>query len=171
MFLNLDTIPPFYKGYVKLVDQPDVLQALRISGYRAMELVHSIPETKTDFRYAPGKWTIRQVLCHMLDSERIFAYRALRFARNDETPLAGFDENAYAKELNAESRSLPQIADEMEHLRTSTVDLFKSFSEEMLARKGTANKNELSVVALGIIIAGHETHHCKVIQDRYLSAG
>lgn len=169
MFLNLETIPSFYKGYVKLVEHSDVLQALRISGYRTLELIHSIPEVKSDYRYADGKWTIRQVLCHMLDAERIFAYRALRFARNDQTPLSGFDENAYAAYLNAEGRSLIQIGDEMQHLRTSTIDMFSGFSEEMMTRKGTANKNELSVVALGIIIAGHETHHCKIIRERYLS--
>ena len=168
MFLNLETIPTFYKGYVKLVTHPDVIQALRISGYRTMEIIHSIPEAKSDFRYANGKWTIREVLCHMLDAERIFTYRALRFARNDKTPLSGFDENAYAEHLNAEGRSLAQIGDEMEHLRTATVDLFKSFTPEMLTRKGTANNNELSVGALGIIIAGHETHHGKVLKERYL---
>src|SRR5262245_47062615 len=101
MFLNLDTIPPFYKAYVKLVEHPDLLQAMRISGYRALELVHSIPDTKADHRYADGKWTVREVLCHMIDAERIFGYRALRFARNDRTPLSGFDEKAYAPELNA----------------------------------------------------------------------
>ncbi len=170
MFLNLETIPPYYKGYVKLVEQPDVIQALRISGYRTLELIHSIPESKADFRYAPGKWSVREVLCHMLDAERIFSYRALRFARNDKTPLSGFDENAYAAFLNAETRSLSQIGDEMQHLRTSTIDLFKSFSADMLTRKGTANNNELSVGAIGIIIAGHETHHGKVIRERYLSA-
>lgn len=169
MFLNLETIPSFYKGYVKLVEHPDVLQALRISGYRTLELIHSIPEAKSDYRYAEGKWTIRQVLCHMLDAERIFSYRALRFARNDQTPLSGFDENAYAAYLNAESRNLTQIGDEMQHLRTSTIDMFAGFSEEMMTRKGTANKNELTVVALGIIIAGHETHHCKIIRERYLA--
>lgn len=170
MFINLETIPPFYKGYVKLVEQPDVLQAMRISGYRTMELIHSIPEAKTDFRYAEGKWTIREVLCHMIDAERIFGYRALRFARNDKTPLSGFDEQEYARELNASSRSLKQIGDEMQHLRTTSVDLFESFNGEMLKRKGSANGNELSVVALGFIIAGHETHHCKILRERYLSA-
>ena len=169
MFLNLDTIPPFYKGYVKLVEHPDIVQALRISGYRTMEMIHSIPEAKADFRYAPGKWSIREVLCHMLDGERIFSYRALRFARNDQTPLAGFDENAYAPHLNAGSRTLTQLGDEMQHLRTTTVDLFMSFSEEMLKRKGTANNNELTVGAIGIIIAGHEMHHVGVIRERYLA--
>ena len=170
MFINLETIPPFYKDYVKLVSHPDVLQAMRISGYRTMELIHSIPESKCDLRYAEGKWSVREVLCHMIDAERIFGYRALRFARNDKTPLQGFDEKEYAKELNAESRSLKQIGDEMQHLRTASVDLFESFNAEMLKRKGTANKNELSVVALGFIIAGHETHHCKILKERYLTA-
>ena len=170
MFINLETIPPFYKGYVKLVEQPDVLQAMRISGYRTMELIHSIPEAKSDFRYADGKWTIREVLCHMIDAERIFAYRALRFARNDRTALPGFDEVAYAPYLNASGRNLRQIGDEMQHLRTSSVDLFDSFTEEMLKRKGIASNNELSVEALGIIIAGHETHHCKILKERYLTA-
>jgi hypothetical protein len=170
MFLNLETIPTFYKAYVKLVDQPDPLQALRISGYRAMELVHTIPEGKADFRYADGKWSVREVLCHMMDAERIFAYRALTFARNDKTPLPGFDENEYANHMNASARSLRQIGDQMQHLRSSSVDLFDSFNEEMLKRKGLANNNELSVVALGFIIAGHEMHHCKVLQERYLKA-
>ena len=170
MFINLETIPPFYKGYVKLVEQPDVLQAMRISGYRTMELIHSIPEAKSDFHYADGKWSIRDVLCHMIDAERIFSYRALRFARNDKTPLASFDEQAYATHLNATGRNLRQIGDEMQHLRSSSVDLFESFTEEMLKRKGTASNNELSVVALGFIIAGHETHHCKILNERYLSA-
>ncbi len=170
MFLNLETIPPFYKGYVKLVEHPDVLQAMRISGYRTMELIHSIPEAKSDFRYAEGKWSMREVLCHMIDAERIFGYRALRFARNDNTPLAGFDEKQYATQLNASSRNLKQIGDEMQHLRTTSVDLFESFNEEMLKRKGSANSNEFSVVALGFIIAGHETHHCKILRERYLNA-
>lgn len=171
MFLNLETIPTFYKGYVKLVTHPDVIQALRISGYRTMELIHSIPDAKSDFRYSEGKWSIREVLCHMLDAERIFGYRALRFARNDRTALSGFDEQAYAEHLNAEGRSLAQIGEEMQHLRSATVDLFQSFTPDMLKRKGTANSNELSVGALGIIIAGHETHHCKVIRERYLVGG
>ena len=152
-----------------MVSHPDVLQALRISGYRTMELIHSIPEAKSDFRYTEGKWSVREVLCHMMDAERIFGYRALRFARNDRTELPGFDEKEYALQLNATGRSLTQIGDEMQHLRTSTVDLFESFTEEMLKRKGSANKSELSVLALGIIIAGHETHHCKILRERYLN--
>lgn len=169
MLLNLETVPHFYKNYVKQIEETDLLQALRISGHRTQELVHSIPITKADFRYAPGKWSVREVLCHMIDAERIFTYRALRFARNDKTPLEGFEENDYAPQANAAGRDLRRIASEMTHLRTSTIDLFESFTEEMLGRKGAANKNEISVVALGFIVAGHETHHRKVLLERYLS--
>jgi len=168
MLLNLDTVPHFYKNYVKQIEESDLLQALRISGHRCLELVHSMPEDKADYRYAEGKWTIREVLCHMIDAERIFAYRALRFARNDKTPLAGFEENDYAQQANASGRSIQKIAAEMAHLRSSTIDLFEGFTPEMLIRKGTANTNELSVVVLGFIVAGHETHHCNVLRERYL---
>ncbi len=170
MLLNLETIPPFYKNYVKQIDESDLLQALRISGHRMQELVHSIPVTKSDFTYAEGKWTIRELLCHMMDAERIFCYRALRFGRNDKTPLSGFEENDYAPQANAAGRSLQKIASEMVHLRASTIDLFESFTPEMLMRKGAANKNEMSVVALGFVIAGHETHHRRILQERYLVA-
>ena len=168
MFINLETIPSFYKNYVKQVDQTDMLTAMRLSGYRTLELVHSIPEKKIDFRYAEGKWSIRELLCHMIDAERIFAYRALRFARNDKTNLPGWEENDYAPQANAANRSLKKIADEMQHLRTSNIDMFEGFSEEMLVRKGIANNNEMSVVALGFIIPGHETHHRNILKERYL---
>ncbi len=169
MILNLETVPSFYKNYVKQIEETDLLQALRVSGHRCLELVHSIPEEKVDFRYADGKWTIRELLCHIIDAERIFTYRALRFARNDKTDLAGFEENDYATQANASGRSMQKIAAEMAHLRSATIDLFETFTPEMLIRKGTANKNELSVIVLGFIIAGHETHHCNVLKERYLS--
>lgn len=168
MLINLESVPPFYKNYVKLIDETDVLQALRLSGARTQLLIHSIPEGKADHRYADGKWTVREVLAHMIDAERIFAYRALRFARNDKTPLAGWDENQYAPFLNASGRSLKKLGDEMARLRSSTVDLFESFTEEMLMRKGVANNNEMSVLVLGFVTAGHEAHHRKILTERYL---
>ncbi len=168
MLLNLQTIPPFYKKYVKLIEEPDLFQALRVSNYRMLDVLASIEPSKQDFRYAEDKWSIRELLCHMIDAERIFAYRALRFARNDETNLPGWDENNYAPEANAGGRSLRQIADEMTCVRASTLHLFEGFTEEMLWRKGTANNNEMSVIALGYIIAGHETHHRKILMERYL---
>lgn len=169
MLLNLDTIPHFYKNYIKQIEETDLLQALRISGHRMVEVVHSIPVAMQDYRYADGKWTVRELLCHIIDAERIFTYRALRFARNDKTPLEGFEENDYAPQANAHHRSLSSIADEMARLRASTIDLFQSFSPEMIMRKGLANKNEISVMALGFIIAGHETHHRKVLVERYFA--
>jgi hypothetical protein len=168
MLLNLETIPHFYKNYVKLVEESDILQALRISGHRTQELIHVIKPGKADFRYADGKWSVREVLCHMIDAERIFAYRALRFARNDKTNLPGFEENDYAPEANAANRSLDKIADEMIHLRAANMDMFEGFSQEMLTRKGKANNNELSVAALGFIMAGHEMHHVNILKERYL---
>ena len=170
MFLNLESVPHFYKNYVKQIEQPDVISALRISGYRMLEVAHSIPERLADHRYADGKWSIRELLCHVIDAERIFAYRALRFSRNDQTPLAPFDENTYAPQANASGRSLRKIADEMHHLRLSTIDLYEGFTSEMLTRKGKVGENELSVIALGFIIAGHETHHRNVLRERYLNA-
>lgn len=169
MLLNLESIPHFYKNYIKQIEETDLIQALRISGHRMSEVVHSIPELKADFRYADGKWTIRELLCHIIDAERIFAYRALRFARNDKTPLSGFEENDYAPQANAQGRDLRKIADEMDHVRTSTIDLFEGFTPEMLTRKGAANKNEISVIGIGFVIAGHETHHRQILVERYLS--
>lgn len=169
MLINLENVPHFLKNYVKQVEEGDLLQALRISGHRTLELVHSIKEEKQDYRYAEGKWTIRELLCHMIDAERIFAYRALRFARNDKTPLPGWEENDYAPQANASGRSLNHIVNEMRHLRISTLDLFEGFTEEMLAHKGMANSNEVSVMVLCFVIAGHETHHRKILVDRYLN--
>lgn len=170
MLLNLESIPHFYKNYVKQIEETDLIQALRISGNRVQEQLHAVPVEKQDFKYGNDKWTIREVLCHMIDSERIFAYRALRFARKDHTPLSGFDEKMYTPESNARGRELKSIIAEMSHLRSSTIDLFSGFNTEMLSRKGMANNNELSVVSLGFIIAGHETHHLRILNERYFNA-
>jgi hypothetical protein len=168
MLLNLETVPQNFKNYVKQVDETDVILAMRLSLYRTLVLVHSIPEDKIDFRYAEGKWTIREVLCHLIDAERVFAYRALRFARNDKNNLHSFDENAWAPEANAAGRSIKKISDELTHVRAASVDMFEGFTEEMLHRKGLANNKEISVLALGFVIAGHETHHRRILTERYL---
>lgn len=147
-----------------------MMGALRNSGEITAALVLALPEEKGAYRYAPEKWSIKEVVCHMMDAERIFAYRALRFARNDATPLHGFEENDYAPEANARARTLAQLADEMIRLRATTIDLFASFTPEMLERKGSANGSTISVVNLGYVIAGHETHHRTVLTERYLTA-
>ncbi|HMG92462.1 MAG TPA: DinB family protein [Chryseolinea sp.] len=165
---DLESVPAFYRGYVNNVKDYDMYEILRQSNRQALELIRSIPEAKGEFRYEAGKWSIKELLSHMIDVERIFAYRALRFARKDKTPLPGFEENDYAPEANAHGRSIKEIADQMERLRQTTIDLFEGFTPEMLSRKGIASNSELSVVNLGFIIPGHETHHRKVLQERYL---
>jgi hypothetical protein len=165
---DLQSIAPHFKRYVEYVKDQDMLEALNHSGKIMVELIRTIPETKGEHRYEPGKWSIKESLCHIMDAERIFAYRALRFARHDQTPLSGFEENDYAPQANAHSRSILQLAGEMERLRATSVDLFSSFTPEMLQRTGTANKTELSVLSLGYVIAGHESHHRKIIVERYL---
>jgi|SRR5688572_21202972 len=165
---DLESVPQFYRGYVNNVKEHDMYKVLRLSNEQTLKVVRSIPEAKGEFRYAVGKWSIKELLCHMIDVERIFAYRALRFARNDKTQLPGFEENDYAPEANAHGRSIKDTADQMERLRQTTIDLFEGFTPEMLSRKGIASNAELSVVNLGFIIPGHETHHRNVLLERYL---
>lgn len=164
---DLTTVPPFYQGYVQLVKDNDLFYNLEQSAKITQQLLAKIPETKGTYSYAPGKWTIKELLCHMIDTERIFAYRALRFARNDKTPLHGFEENDYAPEANAHNRTVASIAAEMERLRQTTIDLYRSFTPEMLHRTGTANNTAMSVLNLGFVISGHETHHRNVLGERY----
>ncbi len=165
---DLQNLPSFYKGYVEHVKDHDMLDALRLSSNKVLALIENVPEEKGHYRYQPEKWSIKEVLCHLMDVERIMCYRALRFARNDKTPLAGFEENDYAPEANADARSVARLIKEMKQLRVSTVDLFSSFSTNMLQRSGTANNVVLSVLNLGYIIAGHESHHHQVLVERYL---
>jgi uncharacterized damage-inducible protein DinB len=165
---DLEAVPLFYKGYVENVKDMDVMVALNQSSKVALNLFRSIPEDMGEYRYSEGKWSIKELLNHMMDAERIFAYRALRISRNDKTPLPGFEENDYAPLANAHARTIAKLTDEMERVRSTTIDLFLSFTPEMLKREGTASNNRISVLHLGYIIAGHETHHRKIITDRYL---
>jgi hypothetical protein len=166
---DFDTLPEFHKRYVQHVKDYDVLEAMKISSKQTLDLVRSISEETGEHRYGPDKWSVKEVLCHMMDTERILAYRALRFAINDKTNLPGFEENDYAPQANAENRNIKQIADEMERLRMTTIDLFVNFTPDMLKRTGLANNLELSVLNLGYIISGHECHHRAILKDRYLS--
>lgn len=165
---DLSTVPDFYKNYVENVKDFDLVEGLQISNERALAFVRSLPEQKGEYRYQPGKWSIKEVLCHMMDAERIFSYRALRFARNDKTSLQGFDENDYAPLANAHARTLEELSDEMLRLRLTTIDLFKSFTPEMLLRTGEANGARFVVNNLAFITSGHESHHMKVLRDRYV---
>ena len=167
---DLSTVPEFYKVYVDYVKDMDLSDALRHSAKTARKLVTTIPEDKGNYRYGAGKWTVKEVLNHMMDAERVFAYRALRFARKDQTPLQPFDENTYALVANAHARTIEQLAGEMQRLRATTVDLYASFSPEMLQLEGTASNKIISVLNLGYIIAGHDLHHCRILKERYLNA-
>ncbi|GAA0892107.1 DinB family protein [Fulvivirga kasyanovii] len=166
---DLLSIPPFYRKYVEGVEEEELIPALINSGNITIDLIKSIPEASGNYRYAEGKWSIKEVLVHMIDAERIFAYRALRFGRNDKTELPGFEENDYAVASNAGERKLYKILEEYNNVRAATIDLFSSFNEEALARTGFANGSEMSVYAIGFVVAGHETHHRNVLNERYFS--
>ena len=160
---------PFYAGYVASVPDGDLLAVLEQQREETIELLGAVPEEKSLHRYAPGKWTIREVLGHVIDAERVFTYRALTFARGDAGPLPSFDENAWATTSKAGSRSMQQLLAEYRTVRAATLALFRSFSETEFARSGVASKNPVTVRALAYIVAGHERHHLKILRERYLS--
>lgn len=159
---------PFYASYVGQISDGDLLEELEISVHDLIRFVQNIPMDKYDYRYAEGKWTIKDILQHLMDSERIFAYRALRIARNDRTPLPGFDEHDYAAIAGGSERTIRDLLTELALVRQSTIHLFKTFNEEALLRMGTASGFPVSVRALGVIIIGHQKHHQKVFEERYL---
>lgn len=159
----------FYANYVALVsDEYSLLEELEISVHRLVKFVREIPMDKFDYRYAEGKWTIKDILQHLIDAERVFAYRALCFARNDKTELPGFEEDDYVIEANANKRSIQDLLTELLIVRQSSLALFKSFNDEQLMRIGKASNNPMSVRALGFIIIGHQNHHQRVFEERYL---
>ncbi|MBL3657831.1 DinB family protein [Fulvivirga sediminis] len=166
---TLDLVPEFYQGYIKGIEEEELIPALINHGNITLDLLKSIPEVSAGYCYQPGKWSIKQVVAHMIDTERIFAYRSLAIARNDKTPLPGFEENDYAEEANVENRKLYRIIEEYNNVRASTIDLFSSFSETMLHRENMCNGNLMSVNTIGYIIVGHEAHHRAVLLERYLS--
>lgn len=161
-------IPSYYLNYTKLAEGNDLIKILGEIKNSTLELLSKIPVTKEDYTYAEGKWSIKQVLSHIIDSERVFAYRALRFSRMDSAKLSGFDENVYAEHCNAAERGLSDIRDEYSAVRDSTIHLYNYMTSDMLDFKGVANEVSISARAIGWIIAGHNVHHCKVIKERYL---
>ena len=146
-----------------------LVEELEISLHRLIKFVQNIPLDKFDYRYAEGKWTIKDILQHLIDAERIFAYRALRFARNDKTALASFEENDYAIQANANQRSIQDLLTELAIVRQATLSLFKSFYKEQLLKNGIASNKTMSVRALGFTIIGHQNHHQRIFQERYLA--
>jgi hypothetical protein len=159
---------PYFEKYISLVPEGDIAMTLKLQIDSTLSLIRGLSEAQGDLRYAPGKWSVKEVVGHLIDAERIFAYRALRFARNDATPLPGFDENSFVADAGFGARSLADLAEEFEHTRKSNVCLFKSLDGEPSLRLGVASDNKISVRAIAHIIAGHELHHVGILQSRYL---
>ena len=159
----------YFKHYINLVDDNEnVISALEHTHQRTNELLDLITEEQGSYAYADGKWTIKELLIHLIDTERIFCNRALRFARNDKTDLPGYDHDEYVKHSGASERSICDICKEYNSVRQGTIALFNSFNPAMLNKEGTANNNNLTVLAIGFIISGHETHHINVLEEKYL---
>jgi len=161
-----DEYAPYYGKYVALVG-PDVLAALEAQARSTAALLAATPEAKGGHRYAEGKWSVKEVIGHLADGERVFAYRALRFARTDATELPGFDENVYVPAGKFDRRTLADVAAEFAAVRAATLAFARSLDDEALARRGSANNTPVSVRALVAIIAGHELHHVKILRERY----
>ncbi len=160
--------PPFFNGYIEQVHSEDLAEATQKYASSLIAFYTGLPETKADYAYAPGKWTVKDLLQHVIDTERVMSYRLLRIARNDQTPLASFDENFFAENAHAGARSLASLQEEFTALRKSTDHLIASLSESQLANDGISSSNRITANALGYIIFGHMLHHKKVLEERYL---
>ncbi len=158
----------FYHNYINLTKGDSINQVMYDFAAPLKEFYNSIPEEKASYAYAPEKWTIKELLQHVIDAERIFAYRAICFARKDATPLPGFDENSYAANSNANSRTLQSLKEEFNAIRNSTDLMLNSFNDDQLNTKGTSSNKSITVNAIAFIIYGHLLHHKKILEERYL---
>jgi uncharacterized damage-inducible protein DinB len=167
--VDLSRVPPFYHNYINQVKANDLMEALHRYTKEWVDFLQSIPEEQWNYAYAEDKWTIKELVQHVIDAERIFAYRALRMARKDQTPLPGFDENAYTPNSKAERRTKQDLIEETEIVRKSTIKLFEGFDDEQLEESGIASGSSIYVRAIGFIIAGHAKHHQNIMEERYLN--
>lgn len=160
--------PAYYDHYISLVKNEDVMKSLYDESIETIDLLTSLDEETLLYRYAQGKWSVKDVFQHIIDTERIFSYRALCIARGDKTSLPGYDEKNYTRSANADMRIIHDMVREFSLVRATTLELFKSFDEKVFVNKGTANNTEVSVSAIVYMIAGHEIHHRHVIEERYI---
>lgn len=158
---------PFYETYVRLVPENDLMDAFQHAMDEIHDALDSIPADKADYAYAEGKWTVKQLLQHIIDTERVFSYRAVCISRGEKQPLPGFDENQYAAAADGETRSLKDMKEELLALRHSVYLMFKGFKPDMLKQTGTASGKPISTLALGYIAIGHIRHHFTILRDRY----
>ncbi len=160
---------PYYEGYVSAVPGTDVISVLREERDLTLALLESVPEAKVDYRYAPGKWTMRQVFGHVVDMEWVFAVRALHFARGVAAPMPGVDQDDVMKVANFEAQTWASLLEQFRHLRSANIILFESFDEAAWSRVGIASGFSVTPLALAYIVAGHQRHHLGVIRERYLA--
>ncbi len=161
---------PNYGRYISLVSGNDIVRTLETQANETVALLRGLTEQQGDDRYAPEKWSIKEVVGHVIDTERIFAYRALRIARRDQTPIEGFEQDDYVRAARFGERALAGLIDEFAGVRRASLLLLQSLDAEAWVRRGVANQKEISVRALAYVIAGHELHHRKILQERYLTA-
>lgn len=157
----------FYRGYVSLVPEGDVLSVLEAQARGVPDLAATVPAERETFRYAPGKWSVRELVSHLGDAERVFGYRAFCIGRGEQVPLPGFDENTYVAESGADQRPLSQLAKEFALVRESNLAALRRLDAPAWKRLGNANGNPVSVRALAFIMAGHVLHHLGVLRERY----
>ena len=160
----------FYEKYIALVPEGEFLQILETQLREWQRLLGEISEEQADFHYAPGKWSIKEMLGHVSDSERIFSYRLLRIARGDQTPLPGFEQDDYVRAANSSARKRRDLLEEFTAVRRATIALAASLDNAAWLRRGVANQQEISATALAFVIAGHDRHHRQVLEERYLPA-
>jgi DinB superfamily len=160
----------FYTGYIAKVPGTDLLRVLETERLQMLQLFAGRTERDGSFRYAPGKWTVKETLGHITDAERIFTYRALRIGRGDTTPLASFEQNDFVKNGGFAARPLTDLVEEFNAVRHASVALFRSFGEDVWSKRGVASQKEVTVRALGFITAGHQIHHRMILEERYFPA-
>jgi hypothetical protein len=163
--------PEYFRRYTRLVPDGDVLELLDRQGAETVSLLSGLSEEQALYRYAPEKWSVKQVIGHLSDTERVFTYRALRFSRNDATPLPGFEENDFVAGANFDERPFPEVLDEFSSVRAASLTFYRSLNQELAQRRGVANELEFSVRSVPYIVAGHERHHVRVLRERYLGIG
>ncbi len=166
--VDLSRVYEYYHRYINQVTEGDLTKAFQKHQTELVSALIAIPDEKWNYRYAEGKWSIKEVVQHVIDGERIFCYRGLCFARKDKTPLPGFDENTYAEASKADKRSKEDLVEELKTVQRSSAQMFASFNEEQLNEDGVANGKPVYVKALGFILIGHALHHKNILMERYL---
>lgn len=165
--LNLDHYNSYYQRYIDKVGDAALIDVLQKQAVNFPKFIESIPEDKLNYSYAEGKWTLAMALQHIIDTERVFQYRALRFSRNDKTPLPGFDQDLFVAEVDVSGKTKSDFIKEYSATRSATILLFKSFNDDTLKQHGIASDAPSSVASLGFIICGHQGHHRDIIRERY----